>query len=159
MVQRAGGESAEGEGRRDINEFAAEGIGVGSHLAALGLDGIAHSQHLFDGPNPRDRFLGEVECQRHRAQQASVDVNRAAAHALHDARFLQRTTGKARQDDRLPGSHVFEHAQDFHLKILDLIALKDGFPNGVLAGAHIAQGVDGHLPGCQLRPNTSRENE
>jgi len=34
--------------------------------------------------------------------------------------------------------------------------LKDGFSGGVLAGAHIAQGVDVDLPGGELRPNNGR---
>ena len=68
----------------------------------------------------------------------------------------QRTARKARQDDGLPGPDVFEHAQDLDLEFLDFVALEDSFSDGVLAGAHIAQGVDRDLPGCELRPNTGR---
>ena len=40
----------------------------------------------------------------------------------------------------LPGPHVFEHAQDLHLEFLDFVALEYSFADGVLAGAHVAQG-------------------
>ena len=83
--------------------------------------------------------LEKLNAERHRAHQASININRAAAHALHDAGFGQRPARKPRQDDGLAGPHVFEHTQDLHLEFFDFIALEDSFADGVLAGADIAQ--------------------
>ena len=106
------------------------------------------------GRIPAIGSLEKVERQRHRAHQPAVDINRAAAHALHDAGFRQRTAGKPRQNNGLPGPDIFQNAQDIHLEFLDFVALEDSFADGVLAGAHISQRVDCHLRGGELRPHT-----
>jgi hypothetical protein len=59
----------------------------------------------------------------------------------------ERSPRKPRQNDGLPGSHVFEDTQDLHLEFLDLVALENSFTDGVLAGADVAQRVDCNLTG------------
>ena len=151
MFQRVGGESAEGDGRGDFDQAGgvdARHRGRERNLAfrqrgalRTGVGGRLRSdfQHFFDGPNARDGLLGEVERQRDRAHQTAVDIDRAAAHALHDAGFIQRPSGQSRQDDRLLGPDVFQNAQDLDLKFLDLVSGEDGLADAVLAGSNVTQ--------------------
>ncbi len=102
-----------------------------------------HLQHFLYGPNAGDGILGVWICERYRADQFAIDVNRAAAHPLHDAGMFQRAAGQPGQDDILPRADIFQHTQDFHLKILDLVAGKDGFADAMHAGPDIAKGHNG----------------
>ncbi len=152
-------------GRGDVDQLRGERVGVGGDFPGGWRGGqllrwrVAHCQHLFDGPDSGDRLLGEIEGQSHRANQAPVHVNRAAAHALHDAGLRERPAGEPRQNDGLPGPDVFEHAQDLHLEFLDFVALENRLADGMLARAHVAQRKDRDLPGGKLRPNGHRENQ
>ena len=169
MVQRADGKSTEGDGGRDVDQLGGERVHVGGDFSKrCGLRPLAgqlfagrftYRQHLFDGPDSGDRFLGKIESQRYRAHQASVDINRTATHALHDAGLGQRTSRKARQNDGLAGPHIFEHAQDLNLEFLDFVALEDSPSDGMLAGADVAQREDGNLAGREPRAYTYRENQ
>ena len=68
-----------------------------------------------------------------------VDVDGAAAHALHDAGLFERPAREPRQDDGFLGPNVLEHAEDFHLKFVDAPARENGAAGAVHAGPDVLQ--------------------
>ena len=76
-------------------------------------------QHGLDGADAGDGVFGEREGHGDGADEFAVDVDRAAAHALHDAGMFERSAGEAGEDEGFLGADIFEHAEDFDLKILD----------------------------------------
>ena len=95
------------------------------------------TQHVLDGANARDGVLGEREGHGDGADEFAIDIDRAAAHALHDAGVFQRAAREAREDQRFLGADVFEHAEDFDIEVGDLVAGKDGASDAVHAGADL----------------------
>ncbi len=81
--------------------------------------GGGRADHVLDGPDAGDRIFGIRKRQGHGARQFAVDVDRAAAHSLHDAGMFERTAGEARQDEDSLGPIVIQHAEDFDLEFLD----------------------------------------
>ena len=72
---------------------------------------------------------------------------------------LKKLGLEPRQNNGLPGPDVLQHAQDFHLEVFDFVPLEYSLTDGVLPGAHLAQGEDGDLPGRERRPDTPRQKE
>src|ERR1039457_4472453 len=72
-----------------------------------------------------DGVLGKREGHCHRPDEFAVDVNRAPAHALHDAGVFQRSAGEAGEDEGFLGADIVEHAQDFDLEVLDFVPVID----------------------------------
>ena len=56
------------------------------------------------------------------AHQLAIDIDRAAAHALHDAGMFQGTAGEARQDQRFLGPDVIQDAEDLDLELFDAVS-------------------------------------
>ena len=108
---------------------------------------IGGPHHVLDGPDAGDGILGERERHGDGAGQFAVDIDRAAAHALHHAGVLQRTAGEPRQDQGFLGAEIIQHAQDFDLKLLDAIAGEDGAADAVHAGADVLEGEERSLGG------------
>ena len=77
----------------------------------------------------------------------AIDIDRAAAHALHDAGVFEGTAGESREDEGFLGADVIEHAQDFDLKLLDAVAVEDGAPDAVHSGANVLEGKERSLGG------------
>ena len=108
----------------------------GGALARPEADGKCRGgpHHVLDGPYAGDGIFGEGKRHGHRAHQLAIDIDRAAAHALHDPGMFQRPARKPRQDERFLGADVIQHAQDFDLEFIDLAARKDGPAGAAHAG-------------------------
>ena len=78
---------------------------------------IAHLDHLCDGGNAGDGFLGELpDAIRERAHQLAVDVDGAAAHAVNHAGVLGFGAMELGENEVLAGAaRAAQHAQDFNL--------------------------------------------
>ena len=87
--------------------------------------------HLLDRLNTGYRLLGKRESERHRAEQLAIDIDGAAAHALHDAGFRERTTAQASEDDALLWREILQYSEDLDLKIFDAIVLEDSAANAM----------------------------
>ena len=72
-----------------------------------------------------------------RADEFSVDINGTAAHALQHSGPIHRSAAEASKDDGLPGTCVFEDAQDLDFKVLDAGTLKHRLANSYEAGAEV----------------------
>jgi hypothetical protein len=103
------------------------------------------AHHLLDRTDAADRILRIWERHRHGAHQLAIDVDRAAAHAFHDAGVLERAARKPRQDERLLGAEIVEHAQDFHLEFFHAIAGEDSPAGAFHARADVLQREKGGL--------------
>ena len=112
--------------------------------------GRGRRKHFFDGPDTRDGLFRKWEGQSDGAGEFPIDIDRAAAHPLHDAGFGQGSTGKASENQRLPGSDIVENAQNFDLKFLDFPAFEHRPADCSLAG------VDNLKPhNTRLRPSAA----
>jgi hypothetical protein len=98
-------------------------LGIGDHLP----------NRLYAG----DGLFGEGKPKRDRSQQFAIDVNRAAAHALHNAGLFEGTTGELGEDDGLLWSEVFEDTEDLDLELFDLISTENGAADTALTGTDI----------------------
>ena len=98
-------------------------LGIGDHLP----------NRLYAG----DGLFGEGKPKRDRSQQFAIDVNRAAAHALHNAGLFEGTTGELGEDDGLLWREVFEDTEDLDLELFDPIPVENGTPDTVLAGPDV----------------------
>ena len=84
--------------------------------------------HLRDRRDARDRLLRKLsnrvgDC----ADQASVDVDRASAHALGDARLREPGALEPRENQIAARAlHVSQDADDVDLEVLELRAFEDG---------------------------------
>ena len=74
-------------------------------------------------------------------------VDRAAAHALHDAGMFQGTAGEARQDQRFLGTDVIQNSDDLDLELFDLVAGKHRSADAAHAGADVLQRKERRLRG------------
>ena len=144
-IERGAGESAEGDRRGDIDHSgvagrrrlrAWEGRRVRSRSKPARMAGAAapavrrgsrtgRPHHVLDGPDAGDGIFGKRKRHGHRAGQLAIDIDRAAAHALHARRCSQRSAGEARQNERFLGTDVIQHAQDLHLEFLDAVPGED----------------------------------
>ena len=119
---RARAEAAVGRGRGDGG-----GNGGGAH-------------HVLDGPDAGDGVLGEREGHGDGAGQFAIDIDGAAAHALHDAGMFERAAGEPGQDEGFLGAEIVEHAEDFDLEFVDAVAGEDGAAGAAHAGSDVLQG-------------------
>jgi hypothetical protein len=114
--------------------------------------------HFRDRGDAGDRFLRErADGVGHRADEAAVDVDGAAAHAGDHARFGQRASFEPREDQvALRRLHVLEHAKDVDLEVLHLGALEDR-----AAGADHSRLdlVDRHQAGGRRHPNPAESGQ
>ena len=109
------GEAAERERRRDFGHpriaECRPAVAAGQQRArsaragetrarrrASGVGAVSTLSISSIGRMPAIGSLAYGNAMRHRADQLAIDVNRAAAHALHDAGMFQRSAGKPRQD-------------------------------------------------------------
>ena len=104
-------------------------------------------QHGLDGADAGDGVLGEREGHGDGADEFAVDVDGAAAHALHDAGMFQRSAGEAGEDEGFLGADIVEHAEDFDLELLDLVAVEDGAAGAAHAGSEVLEGKERSLGG------------
>ena len=109
--------------------------------------GGGRAQHGLDGADAGDRVLGKREGHGDGADEFAVDVDGAAAHALHDAGVFQGSAGEAGEDEGFLGADVVEHAEDFDLKVLDLVAVEDGAAGAAHAGFEVLEGKERSLGG------------
>ena len=132
-------------------------VGVGQFNPAGwthgGRGGRPH--HVFDGPDGGNRILGVRKSHGHRAGQFAAEVDRATAHALHNAGVIQGTTRKPSQNQRLLGPHAIEDAQNLHLELLDLASREDRPAGAVHARAYVFKGKKG---GLRSQPRGKRQN-
>ena len=129
-------EAAEGDRRGDIHQALVAGhggawfgkevqdIAIAQRRTLRGRAGRRCAHHLLNGANTADGVFGEGKRHGDRAHQPAADIDRAAAHALHDPGMFERPAGEPRQDQGLLGPGVIEHAQDFDLEFVDLVAGK-----------------------------------
>ena len=82
-------------------------------------------EHGFDRLDAGDRFLGERKTEGDRAQQLSIDIHRAAAHALQNSGFGKGAAAEAGDHDALLGAEILEDTEDFDLELFNAISLKD----------------------------------
>ena len=93
--------------------------------------------HGFDWLDASDGLLRERETESDGTEQFTVDIDRAAAHTLENARFGQRTAAKPGQDDGLLWAEILEDTEDLDLEIFDAVALEDSFANASKSGSDI----------------------
>ena len=106
----------------------------------------------------RDRFLRELsERVRHGADEATVDIDRAPAHAGDHARIGERSPFElgenqvaARADD------VAQHAEDVDLEILELIALKHRLADADHARFEL---IDGKRRGRRRKADANKDQQ
>jgi hypothetical protein len=100
--------------------------------------------HLGDRCNAGDRFLRELsERVRNGADQFTVDIDRAAAHAGNHAGRRERAALESREDQVAVGADdVLEHAEDVGFELFDARAVEDRSPD---ADHPWSDFVDAHL--------------
>ena len=103
--------------------------------------------HLVERGDAGDRLLRELaERVRDGADDAAVDVHRAAAHAGDDAGVGERTALEPRENQVAPRTDdVAEHAEDVDLELVEPVALEDGAPRGHHAGPEVIDREDARL--------------
>jgi hypothetical protein len=113
---------------------------VGQRRFVHGID----LQHRRGRRDSADRLLGEFpDAIRDGAHQLAVNVDRAAAHAGHDAGVFHLLAMQARQDHvGLRTRHIAQHAQNFHFHRLRRYAFEDGVGYAVHAGFDLVLGHD-----------------
>ena len=95
--------------------------------------------HGFDGLDTGDGLFRESEAERDSAQQFSIDIHRAAAHALQNSGFGKRAAAEPGDDDSLFGTEILEHAEDFDLELFNSVALKDSPAHSMKSGVDILE--------------------
>src|SRR5205085_6833538 len=90
-----------------------------------------------------DGVLGKGAGHGDGADEFSIDVDRAAAHALHDAGMFEGAAGEAGEDEGFFGAEILEDAEDFDLELVDAIAGEDGASSAAHAGANVLEGKEG----------------
>jgi hypothetical protein len=93
--------------------------------------------HGLDWLDASDGFLREGETEGDSAEQFTVDIDRATAHALQNAGFCQRTAAQAGEDDGLPWTEILEDSEDLDLEVFNSITLEDRFADAAKSGADI----------------------
>ncbi len=107
-----------------------------------------HLEHVLDGGDAGDRFLGENPAESDGADEAAADIDGAAAHALQDAGLAldQHAVHDAGEDDVAADASLGDDAQDFEMKLLDVGAVEDGLADGGHARADLRHRHDLVLP-------------
>jgi hypothetical protein len=95
--------------------------------------------HLLNRLYAGDGLFSEREAKRDGSEQFAIDINRAAAHSLHDAGLFEGPAGELGEDDGLLWSEVFEDTEDLDLELFDPISAEDGTPDTMLAGSNVFQ--------------------
>lgn len=98
--------------------------------------------HGLDGPNAGDRLFREWKPERYCAEEFTVNINRAAAHALEHAGFGQRTAAEAGENDRLLWRDIFKDTEDLDLELFDTAALEDGTADAAEAWVDFFEGEE-----------------
>jgi hypothetical protein len=96
-------------------------------------------EHGFDGLDARYGLFGERKAEGDGPEQLTVDINRAAAHALENAGFGQWAAAEPGEDDGLLWTQILEHAEDFDLELFDAVALEDGPADAAETGTHVLE--------------------
>lgn len=117
-----------------VGQRAQTGGGIGSRASKGGI-----GEHGFDGLNSGDRFFGERETEGDGAQQLSIDIHRAAAHALQNSGFGKRATAETGDNDGLFGAEILENAEDFDLELFNTVSLEDGPAYAMQSGVDILE--------------------
>ena len=97
-------------------------------------------QHLMNRRDADNRVVREDGWNKRQcADQFAVNINRAAAHARQDARFLQRQrpAGHSRHDRVAVRALIGEDAENFHIEFFDSRSGKDCFADAFHAGADV----------------------
>ena len=87
--------------------------------------------HLLNGLNSGDGFLGKSEPQGYRAQEFAVDKYGTSAHSLDNPSFGERTPAEFRQNDALLWTGVLEDSEDLDLELFDAISLENSAADAV----------------------------
>ena len=95
------------------------------------------AQHVLDGADAGDRFLGKRKRHGDGAGEFAIDIDRAAAHSLHDAGLLQRPARESRKDEGFLGADIIQDAEDFDLEFVDAVAGEYGASDPVHAGPDV----------------------
>ena len=116
-------------------------LGDGEIGRAIAEGNIADLEHLLDGCDAGDWFLGELaNAIRERACQFAVNVDGTAAHAFDDAGVLGLVAVKPSKDEVLArAASAAQNAEDFHLHGFGSRSLKDGPGGAGHAGANLAE--------------------
>jgi hypothetical protein len=93
--------------------------------------------HGFDWLDASDGLLREREAEGDGAEQFTIDIDRAAAHALQNAGLGQRAAAKPGQDDGLLWTEILQDTEDFDLEVFDPVALEDSFADASKSGSDI----------------------
>jgi hypothetical protein len=127
------------QGRRQLTLVPAEQrarVPVAAVARPCGRRRISRQrQHLRSWRHAADRRQRTLPAERHRAGKAPVQVDRAAAHPLRDARFLEAVATHLHQHDGTLRPRVRLHAEHTHAERVDAAAGKHG------------QSVAGHADG------------
>jgi len=99
---------------------------------------------VFDGSDAADGFFGEdAELEGESAGKFAFEVDGAAAHARDDAGVFDLRPFKLDENDGLLGAEEIGHnADDFEVKLFDLVAGEDGVGIALHAGANFAERKD-----------------
>ncbi len=134
-----------------------EPVGAGAARAVSPRgSGLAGAQHLLYRANAGDGILGERKSKCDRSGEAAIDIDGAAAHALHHAGFFERAAGEAGEDDVLAGSDIMKNSKDFDVESLDAVAGKHGLSDAMLAGPHFGERKDPGLRRGKVREERQR---
>lgn len=116
---------------------ASTGCARGRSDGRVGEGGERH--HFLNGSDAGDGLLGKREAQSDGAEQLSIDIHRAAAHALHDAGLGKRPTTQLGEDNGLLWSEILENPEDFDLEVFDAIPFEDSAADAMESGADISE--------------------
>src|SRR6266478_3561975 len=108
------------------------------------------------GVTPAMASLVKIPSFRERARQFAIQIDGAAAHTCHHPGVFHFGAFELDKDDSLLRTEkILQHADDFEVKFLDLVALEDGVGIALHAGTYLAQGKE--FIGLRSGRNTSRQ--
>ena len=167
LLNRGGLKTGENQRSLDALKRGAErqagarvGFGGQRKLLNIGLRRRAlqrRIQHIGNGCDAGDGLLGEYsKFQGERASQFAIEIDGAAAHTCHHAGVLHFGAFELDKDDGLLRTEkILQHADDFEVKFLDLVALEDSVGVALHAGMDLAQGKE--FIGLRTSRETSRQ--
>ncbi len=121
---------------------------LGTREAAGAQRTVQLRQHVGDGRHPNDRVRAVRPAVRVRPGEASIQVDRAAAHAADGARAVEQRVRCAHQDQVLVGPEVVQHVDDLDVEALRLGARQHAQAVTPHARANLAHG-DGARAGLR----------
>ena len=77
----------------------------------------------------------------------AIDVDGAAAHALHDAGVFEGSAGETGEDEGFLGADIVEHSEDFDLKVLDFVPVEYSAAGAAHSGFEVFEGKERSLGG------------